>query len=81
MLNKHANRDVVAQEILQRSVSVEDQRPGAPSSRAHSKTTLNDLLDSLKLLEEGPERHSEAKSYRKEKYAWIDEVRLLSAVV
>ncbi|XP_058261971.1 centrosomal protein of 131 kDa isoform X4 [Hemibagrus wyckioides] len=62
-----------SQEILQRSVSVEDQRQGAPSSRAHSKTTLNDLLDSLKLLEEGPERLSEAKSYRKEKYAWIDE--------
>ncbi|XP_058261969.1 centrosomal protein of 131 kDa isoform X2 [Hemibagrus wyckioides] len=60
-------------QILQRSVSVEDQRQGAPSSRAHSKTTLNDLLDSLKLLEEGPERLSEAKSYRKEKYAWIDE--------
>ncbi|MCI4384487.1 hypothetical protein PGIGA_G00039290 [Pangasianodon gigas] len=64
-----------SQEILQRSVSVEDQRQGAPSSRAHSKTTLNDLLDSLKLLEEGPERLSEAKSHRKEKYAWIDEDR------
>ncbi|KAK2866607.1 hypothetical protein Q7C36_002663 [Tachysurus vachellii] len=62
-----------SQEILQRSVSVEDQRQGAPSSRAHSKTTLNDLLDSLKLLEEGPERLSGAKSYRKEKYSWIDE--------
>ncbi|XP_060796222.1 centrosomal protein of 131 kDa isoform X1 [Neoarius graeffei] len=62
-----------SQEILQRSVSVEDHRQGAPSSRAHSKTTLNDLLDSLKLLEEGPQRLSEAKSYRKEKYAWIDE--------
>ncbi|XP_053367902.1 centrosomal protein of 131 kDa isoform X1 [Clarias gariepinus] len=62
-----------SQEILQRSVSVEDQRQGAPSSRAHSKTTLNDLLDSLKLLEEAPERFSEDKSYRKEKYAWIEE--------
>ncbi|KAI5103481.1 centrosomal protein of 131 kDa isoform X2, partial [Silurus meridionalis] len=62
-----------SQKILQRSVSVEDQRQGASSSRAQSKTTLNDLLDSLKLLEEGPEQLSEAKSYRKEKYAWIDE--------
>uniref|UniRef100_A0A3B4EDD2 Centrosomal protein 131 n=1 Tax=Pygocentrus nattereri TaxID=42514 RepID=A0A3B4EDD2_PYGNA len=60
-------------EILQRSVSVEDQRQGVSSSRAHSKTTLNDLLDSLKLLEEEPEGLSEDKSYRKEKYAWIDE--------
>uniref|UniRef100_A0A8C7WJD6 Centrosomal protein 131 n=1 Tax=Oncorhynchus mykiss TaxID=8022 RepID=A0A8C7WJD6_ONCMY len=60
-------------EILQRSVSVEDQRQGAPSSRAQSKTTLNDLLDTLKLLEEEPERLSEPKSYHKEKYSWIDE--------
>uniref|UniRef100_A0A7N8X2K6 Centrosomal protein 131 n=1 Tax=Mastacembelus armatus TaxID=205130 RepID=A0A7N8X2K6_9TELE len=61
------------QEILQRSVSVEDQRQGALSSRAQSKTTLNELLDTLKLLEGEPERLSEPKSYRKEKYAWIDE--------
>uniref|UniRef100_A0AAX7TKJ6 Centrosomal protein 131 n=1 Tax=Astatotilapia calliptera TaxID=8154 RepID=A0AAX7TKJ6_ASTCA len=62
-----------SQEILQRSVSVEDQRQGASSSRAQSKTTLNELLDTLKLLEEEPERLSEPKCYRKEKYAWIDE--------
>lgn len=61
-------------EILQRSVSMEDQRQGAPSSRTQSKTTLNDLLDTLKLLEEEPERLSEPKSYRKDKYAWIDKV-------
>uniref|UniRef100_A0A674F785 Centrosomal protein 131 n=1 Tax=Salmo trutta TaxID=8032 RepID=A0A674F785_SALTR len=54
-------------------MSVEDQRQGAPSSRAQSKTTLNDLLDTLKLLEEEPERLSEPKSYHKEKYSWIDE--------
>ncbi|XP_042364539.1 centrosomal protein of 131 kDa [Plectropomus leopardus] len=62
-----------SQEILQRSVSVEDQRQGAPSSRAQSKTTLNELLDTLKLLEEEPERLSEPKVYSKDKYAWIDE--------
>ncbi|XP_042253610.1 centrosomal protein of 131 kDa isoform X2 [Thunnus maccoyii] len=62
-----------SQEILQRSVSVEDHRQGALSSRAQSKTTLNELLDTLKLLEEEPERLSEPKCYRKEKYAWIDE--------
>ncbi|KAK7135003.1 hypothetical protein R3I93_018185 [Phoxinus phoxinus] len=61
-----------SQEILQRSVSMEDQRQGAPSSRTQSKTTLNDLLDTLKLLEGEPERLSEPKSYRKDKYAWID---------
>uniref|UniRef100_A0AAY5F366 Centrosomal protein 131 n=1 Tax=Electrophorus electricus TaxID=8005 RepID=A0AAY5F366_ELEEL len=63
----------LSQEILQRSVSVEDQQQGAPSSRAHSKTTLNDLLDSLKLLEEEPEGLRETKTYRKDKYAWVDE--------
>ncbi|KAJ8013481.1 hypothetical protein DPEC_G00030240 [Dallia pectoralis] len=62
-----------SQEILQRSVSVEDQRQGTQSSQAQSKTTLNDLLDTLKLLEEEPERLTEPKSYRTEKYAWIDE--------
>ncbi|KAJ3607857.1 hypothetical protein NHX12_024908 [Muraenolepis orangiensis] len=64
-----------SQEILQRSVSMEDQRPGpASSSRALSKTTLNDLLDTLKLLEEDPEKLSEpSKGYHRDKYAWIDE--------
>uniref|UniRef100_A0A3B5Q5A4 Centrosomal protein 131 n=1 Tax=Xiphophorus maculatus TaxID=8083 RepID=A0A3B5Q5A4_XIPMA len=56
------------------SVSVEDQRQGAPSSRPQSKTTLNELLDTLKLLEEEPEKLSEPRCYQKEKYAWIDEV-------
>uniref|UniRef100_A0A672YDJ0 Centrosomal protein 131 n=1 Tax=Sphaeramia orbicularis TaxID=375764 RepID=A0A672YDJ0_9TELE len=59
--------------VFLRSVSVEDQRQGALSSRAQSKTTLNELLDTLKLLEEEPERLSEPKSYRKDKYAWIDQ--------
>ncbi|MEQ2162445.1 hypothetical protein GOODEAATRI_019863 [Goodea atripinnis] len=52
----------------QRSVSVEDQR-----QVAQSKTTLNELLDTLKLLEQEPEKLSEPRCYRKEKYAWIDE--------
>lgn len=67
---------LVLQEILQRSVSVEDQRQVPLSSRAQSKTTLNELLDTLKLLEEEPERLLAPKCYHKEKYAWIDEVRL-----
>ncbi|KAJ4941005.1 hypothetical protein JOQ06_027292 [Pogonophryne albipinna] len=62
-----------SQEILQRSVSVEDQRQGALSSRTPSKTTLNELLDTLKLLESEPQRLSEPKCNTKEKYAWIDE--------
>lgn len=49
---------------------MEDQRQGAPS-----KTTINDLLDTLKLLEAEPEKLPETKTYCKEKYAWMDEVR------
>ncbi|KAK6478216.1 centrosomal protein of 131 kDa-like isoform X1 [Huso huso] len=59
----------------QRGVSVEEQLQRAPSSRAQSKTTLNELLDTLKLLEEDPERLPEPQNYRKEKYSWIDEDR------
>ncbi|KAM6896924.1 centrosomal protein of 131 kDa [Xenentodon cancila] len=62
-----------SQELPQGSGSVEDQHRGALSSRAPSKTTLNELLDTLKLLEEEPERLSQPKCYHKEKYAWIDE--------
>uniref|UniRef100_A0A8C6W0U9 Centrosomal protein 131 n=1 Tax=Nothobranchius furzeri TaxID=105023 RepID=A0A8C6W0U9_NOTFU len=64
-----------SQEVLQMSVSVEDQHQGAQSSRAQSKTTLIELLDTLKMLEEEPERLSEPRCYQKEKYAWIDEDR------
>ncbi|XP_041075702.1 centrosomal protein of 131 kDa isoform X1 [Polyodon spathula] len=59
----------------QKGVSVEEQLQRAPSSRAQSKTTLNELLDTLKLLEEDPERLPEPHCYRKEKYSWIDEDR------
>uniref|UniRef100_A0A1A7W7T6 5-azacytidine induced 1 n=1 Tax=Iconisemion striatum TaxID=60296 RepID=A0A1A7W7T6_9TELE len=62
-----------SQEVLQRSVSVEEQHQGAQSSRPQSKTTLNELLDTLKMLEEEPESLSEPRCYQKEKYAWIDE--------
>lgn len=55
-------------------MSAEDQRQVAAPIQAHSKTTLNELLDTLKLLEEEPEKLSEPRCYRKEKYAWIDEV-------
>uniref|UniRef100_A0A3Q2ZCL3 Centrosomal protein 131 n=1 Tax=Kryptolebias marmoratus TaxID=37003 RepID=A0A3Q2ZCL3_KRYMA len=62
-----------SQEVLQRSVSVDEQRQGVQSSRPQSKTTLNELLDTLKLLEEEPESLSEPRGCLKEKYAWIDE--------
>ncbi|XP_077406756.1 centrosomal protein of 131 kDa isoform X2 [Vanacampus margaritifer] len=46
---------------------------GEERSCVASKSTLNDLLDTLKLLEEEPERLSEPKSYNKDKYAWLDQ--------
>ncbi|KAJ8377645.1 hypothetical protein AAFF_G00254900 [Aldrovandia affinis] len=58
-----------ATQEVQGRVSVEGHQQGALCSRPHSKTTLTDLLDTLKLLEAEPE----PKSYSKDKYAWIDE--------
>lgn len=52
----------------------EDQRQAVQSSRPQSKTPLNELLDTLKLLEEEPAGLSEPRGYQKDKYAWIDEV-------
>nr|XP_057922883.1 centrosomal protein of 131 kDa isoform X2 [Doryrhamphus excisus] len=61
-----------SQELPVRSLGGEDQRQATSSSMA-SKSTLNDLLDTLKLLEAEPERLSQPKLYSKEKYAWTDE--------
>lgn len=44
------------------------------TSRAQSKVTLSELLDTLKLLEEEPELLPQPKLYKKDKYAWIDGV-------
>ncbi|XP_077359546.1 centrosomal protein of 131 kDa isoform X3 [Festucalex cinctus] len=57
-----------SQEYPRRCLSVEER-----SCVSKSKSTLNDLMDTLKLLEEEPERLSESKSYNKDKYAWLDQ--------
>lgn len=44
------------------------------ASRAQSKVTLNELLDTLKLLEEEPELLPLPKACKEDKYAWIDGV-------
>ncbi|XP_042308228.1 centrosomal protein of 131 kDa isoform X8 [Sceloporus undulatus] len=44
------------------------------ASRAQSKVTLNELLDTLKLLEEEPEFLPPPKACKEDKYAWIDGV-------
>uniref|UniRef100_A0A8C7EEB9 Centrosomal protein 131 n=1 Tax=Nothoprocta perdicaria TaxID=30464 RepID=A0A8C7EEB9_NOTPE len=45
---------------------------GSLPSRAQSKVTLNELLDTLRLLEEEPELLPQPKLLKKDKYAWID---------
>lgn len=42
------------------------------ASRTQSKVTLNELLDTLKLLEEEPELLPQPKPCKEDKYAWID---------
>ncbi|XP_075891171.1 centrosomal protein of 131 kDa isoform X2 [Nelusetta ayraudi] len=64
-----------SQEILQRAVSSEEPRDRTVSSRGQDKTTLKELLDTLKVLQEEPEGLPQPKFYRKEKYAWINEDR------
>ncbi|XP_023805049.1 centrosomal protein of 131 kDa isoform X2 [Oryzias latipes] len=55
----------------ERAVSMEEQRRGP--SGPPSKTTLNELLDTLKLLEEEePQRLPGPKFHHNDKYAWID---------
>lgn len=49
---------------------------GPARDRAKSRATLDELLDTLKLLEEEPEPLPRPKAYHKDKYAWIDEVTM-----
>ncbi|XP_078257511.1 centrosomal protein of 131 kDa isoform X2 [Rhinoraja longicauda] len=61
-----------SQDVRLRETPAEEQETMA-SSVAQSKTTLNDVLDTLKLLEKEPELLPEPKVYKGDKYAWIDE--------
>uniref|UniRef100_A0A286ZQ11 Centrosomal protein 131 n=1 Tax=Sus scrofa TaxID=9823 RepID=A0A286ZQ11_PIG len=51
------------------STAVGSLTPGKAKSRA----TLDELLDTLKLLEQEPEPLPRPRAYHKDKYAWIDE--------
>ncbi|XP_028353938.1 centrosomal protein of 131 kDa [Physeter macrocephalus] len=46
---------------------------GPVRSRAKSRATLDELLDTLKLLEQEPEPLPHPQAYHKDKYAWTDE--------
>ncbi|XP_044529367.1 centrosomal protein of 131 kDa [Gracilinanus agilis] len=61
-------QDIISQEVV---CEILDTTVTA-ASRSQAKVTLNELLETLKLLEEEPEQLTEPKTYKKEKYAWID---------
>ncbi|XP_023394427.1 centrosomal protein of 131 kDa [Pteropus vampyrus] len=46
---------------------------GPAGNRVKSRATLDELLDTLKLLEEEPEPLPRPRAYHKDKYAWTDE--------
>lgn len=52
---------------------------GSSRSKARARATLDDLLDTLKLLEEEPEPLPHPKAYHKDRYAWAEEVSRLKA--
>ncbi|NWX15482.1 CP131 protein, partial [Aegotheles bennettii] len=71
------SRDPGAEDKLQdmssRATGDEDLEMVAPAaSRAQSKVTLNELLDTLRLLEEEPELLPPPKLVKKDRYAWMD---------
>lgn len=47
---------------------------GRTKSKARARATLDELLDTLRLLEEEPEPLPRPKTYHKDRYAWTDEV-------
>ncbi|CAK7289977.1 Centrosomal protein of 131 kDa [Vulpes lagopus] len=62
------------QDASAQGVPGEDLEVGDPArSRAKSRATLDELLDTLKLLEEEPEPLPRPRAYRKDKYSWTDE--------
>lgn len=61
-----------SQDVILREMPIEEEVAMALSF-AQSKTTLNDVLDTLRLLETEPELLPEPKVYKRDKYAWIDE--------
>ncbi|XP_073901002.1 centrosomal protein of 131 kDa isoform X3 [Castor canadensis] len=62
------------QDVHSQVVAIEDTGTMDPArSRAKSRATLDELLDTLRLLEEEPEPLPHPRAYHKDKYAWTDE--------
>ncbi|NXM38528.1 CP131 protein, partial [Gymnorhina tibicen] len=61
------------QDVSSREMGNEDLETAvAAGSRAPSKVTLNELLDTLRLLDEEPELLPPPKLLKKDRYAWMD---------
>ncbi|NWV54792.1 CP131 protein, partial [Daphoenositta chrysoptera] len=61
------------QDVSSREMGNEDLETAVTAgSRAPSKVTLNELLDTLRLLEEEPELLPPPKLLKKDRYAWMD---------
>ncbi|XP_016158327.1 PREDICTED: centrosomal protein of 131 kDa isoform X1 [Ficedula albicollis] len=61
------------QDVSSREMGNEDLETAvAAGSRPQSKVTLNELLDTLRLLEEEPELLPPPKLLKKDRYAWMD---------
>ncbi|XP_071620053.1 centrosomal protein of 131 kDa isoform X2 [Heliangelus exortis] len=76
-LSSLPSRDPRAEDKLQdvgsREMGGEELEPVVrAASRAQSKVTLSELLDTLRLLEEEPELLPPPKLFRKERYAWAE---------
>ncbi|CAH6776525.1 Cep131 [Phodopus roborovskii] len=62
------------QDIHSRDAAGEDSEVlGSTRGKARARATLDELLDTLKLLEEEPEPLPRPKTYHKDRYAWIEE--------
>ncbi|XP_030362283.1 centrosomal protein of 131 kDa isoform X3 [Strigops habroptila] len=61
------------QDVSSREMGAEDlETVVTAASRSQSKVTLNELLDTLRLLEEEPELLPPPKLCKKDRYAWMD---------
>ncbi|KAL1779355.1 centrosomal protein of 131 kDa isoform X1 [Sigmodon hispidus] len=62
------------QDIQSQDVAREDLEVlGRSRSKVRARATLDELLDTLRLLEEEPEPLPRPKTYHKDRYAWTDE--------
>ncbi|XP_063149459.1 centrosomal protein of 131 kDa isoform X4 [Candoia aspera] len=60
------------QDVSSGKMPSEDLETVITAASRQSKVTLNELLDTLKLLEEEPEVLPQPKAFKEDKYAWID---------